>query len=299
MEVTTYFNSSKISWKKQGLSIDILQINEIPRSKKPKLSERPFEDLLIKSEDYGISLKKGNFRKSMEDTYSVYHSPQTSKNPIKSVFALFDGHSGQEASKYASANLIQNIKSFDSQGLTEAFLATDTQYCSINPNKGGTTVALAILDKSTLICANVGDTKIILAKKSSFEVLSYDHVASDIFEKQRIECAGGYISNVHTIKRVCGQLAITRSIGDPKLKNFVIPLPYVSSIELGIEDLAVVLASDGIFETLKVEDVWNLVRENIEREAWEIADLICDEAITKGSKDNSSVLIIKLKNWVI
>lgn len=296
MEVTAQLQITKNTWKKSGLSLNIMQINETPSLKKPKFSNTPTTDLLVKSSEFGICLKKGKYRKSLEDTYSVNQNLQLSENsPIKSAFALFDGHSGKQACKFASLNLIQNIKSFDPQGLCDAFQKTDSEFCLTLNNKGGTTAALTIIDNLTLISANVGDTKIILVKKHSHEVLSYDHLASDKLEQDRIEKAGGYISKVHNINRVCGQLAITRSIGDAKLKSFLSSSPYIKTTELQAEDLAVILASDGIFETLSIDLVCTLARDQISLDPWQIAESITEEALTTGSKDNVSTLVIKLK----
>lgn len=297
MEVTAKLQIARNTWKKSELSLNILQINETPSLKKPKFSNTPTKDLLIKSGDYGISLKKGNYRKSLEDTFCVYQNLQLSESLSKmSAFALFDGHSGKDACKYASLNLVPNIKSSDALGLSEAFQRTDSEFCSTYNNKGGTTVALIIIDHLSLISANVGDTKIILVKKYSFEVLSYDHLASDKKEQERVEKAGGYISKVHNINRVCGQLAITRSIGDTKLKSFMTSLPYIKSTELQSEDLAVVLASDGIFETLSIDLVCTIVRDQINLDPWKIAESLSEEALSSGSKDNVSALVLKLSN---
>ena len=283
------------SWKKQGLNLDICEINRSCKAKRPKLSDEALEDILIEDERYGVSAKKGNFRKQMEDCYSV--SIEMQNCSLKHAFAIFDGHSGTQASTFASETLIKNIDSADEQGIVQAFQLTDCLFCDKNPIKGGTTVALAILDHTNLVTANIGDTKIILVRENSFEILSYDHVASDISEQSRIEMAGGYIINVHNTLRVCGQLALTRSIGDARYKDYLIPIPHVRTTRLGIEDIAVVIASDGLFESLSPAQTAQVVRENQKLRQSEIAEILSSEAIDGGSKDNVTVMVIKLQEF--
>ncbi|OMJ67338.1 hypothetical protein SteCoe_35525 [Stentor coeruleus] len=295
MEVSNRSYKAIRSWRKEGLNLDICEINRTFKYKKQKLFEVSIKDILIEEEKYGICAKKGNYRKEMEDTYSV--TMELHNSSFKHAFAIFDGHSGTEASVFASKNLIKNINTLDEKGIIEAFQLTDILFCNDNPRKGGTTVALTIIDHGHLISANIGDTKIILVKNSSFEILSYDHVASDSSEQSRIELAGGYIINTHNTMRVCGQLAITRSIGDARYKDFLIPIPYFKTTKMSVEDIALVIASDGLFETLSPEQVGAIVREKQEHQPSQIAETLAAEAIDSGSKDNVTVMVIKLQEF--
>lgn len=294
MEVSNPYKALK-SWKKQGLNLDICEINNSFKYKKQKISEFCLNDLLIEGEKYGICAKKGNFRKQMEDTYDIVLELQNSS--FKHAFAIFDGHSGAAASVFASKNLIKSIETLDEKGIIEAFQLTDILFCNDNPKKGGTTVALTIIDHDHLLSANIGDTKIILVKNSSFEVLSYDHVASDIGEQSRIEHAGGCIINHRNTMRVCGQIAITRSIGDARYKNYLISVPHFKATKISIEDIALVIASDGLFETLSPEQVSNIIREKQGYRPSQIAETLTAEAIESGSKDNITVMIVKLQEY--
>ena len=295
MEVSSESFGALKTWKKKGLRLDICEINKTFKYKKPKICEVALEDTLIEGERYGVCSKKGSFRKIMEDTYSV--SLEIHNCAFKHAFAIFDGHSGTEASVFASKNLINNIDTIDEQGIVDAFQLTDYLFCSENPQRGGTTVALAVLDHTKLFTANIGDTKIILIKQNSYQVLSYDHIASDTNEKTRIEMAGGYVINRHNILRVCGQLAITRSIGDARYKDYLIPLPYFQSTNLAVDDVALVIASDGLFEVLTPYLVAEIVKEKSHHSPSEIAEVLTSEAIEGGSKDNVTVIVVKLQEF--
>ena len=295
MEVSNQSYRPLSSWKKQGLNLDICEINRTFKCKKKKLTEVVIEDSLIEGERYGVSAKKGKYRKEMEDTYGVVLEMHNC--PFKHAFAIFDGHSGHEASLFASKNLISKIENLDEEGIVKAFQIIDYLFCNENPLKGGTTVGLTILDHTHLITANLGDTKIILIKEDSFEVLSYDHITSDIDERTRIELAGGYIINHHNTLRVCGQLAITRSLGDARFKDYIIPIPYFQKKKLSIDDIALVIASDGLFEVLNPCDIASMVRDKINHKPSDIAEVLTSEAIDGGSRDNVTVMVVKLKEF--
>jgi serine/threonine protein phosphatase PrpC len=283
------------SWRREGLMLDISEINRTFQHKKPKLSEVIIKDILVDEERYGISSKKGRYRKEQEDTYHV--ELELHSNSFKHAFAIFDGHSGCEASSFASKNLINNINSVDETGIIEAFRKTDECFCDLHPQKGGTTAGLAIIDQVYLITANIGDTRILIIRTSSFEVLSYDHVASDLSEKNRVEKAGGYITCHRNIDRVCGQLAITRSIGDARYKDYIISNPFYTKNKMNIDDIALVIASDGLFEGMSCEEVANIVREKQEFNPCQIAEVLTSEAFERGSKDNVTVMVIKLREF--
>ena len=295
MEISTQSCRVLKTWRRDTLLIDISEINRSFQTKKPKLSEVIIKDIIVDEERYGISSKKGRYRKDQEDAYQVVM--ELHNNSFKHAFAIFDGHSGAEASNFASKNLISQISNLDESGISEAFKHVDEEFCQLNPKKGGTTVGLSVIDNVNLLTANIGDTRIILVRTSNFQVLSYDHVASDDNEKLRVEKAGGYITQHHRTKRVCGQFAITRSIGDARYKEYIISAPYFKNTRMSIDDLALVIASDGLFEVMSNEEVVQVVREKIDFSPCQIAEVLSTEAVDRGSKDNVTVIVVKLKEF--
>lgn len=73
--------------------------------------------------------------------------------------------------------------------------------------------------------------------------LSYDHKGSDAQEAKRITDLGGFMMN----NRVNGVLAVTRSLGDSVMKEFVVGNPYTTETILtqGQDDF-LILACDGV-----------------------------------------------------
>jgi len=72
--------------------------------------------------------------------------------------------------------------------------------------------------------------------------LTYDHKGSDKQEAKRITDAGGFVMS----GRVNGVLAVTRSLGDSSMKEYVVGSPYTTETELGSEDEFLILACDGV-----------------------------------------------------
>lgn len=72
--------------------------------------------------------------------------------------------------------------------------------------------------------------------------LTYDHKGSDAQEAKRITDAGGYVMN----NRVNGVLAVTRSLGDSSMKEFVVGAPYTTETTLSEEDTLLIVACDGV-----------------------------------------------------
>lgn len=82
----------------------------------------------------------------------------------------------------------------------------------------------------------------IHSRKNKAVRLSYDHKGSDSQEAKRIMDLGGFMMN----NRVNGILAVTRSIGDSVMKEFVVGNPFTTETELGPEDDYLILACDGV-----------------------------------------------------
>jgi len=72
--------------------------------------------------------------------------------------------------------------------------------------------------------------------------LTYDHKGSDRQEAKRITDAGGFVLS----GRVNGVLAVTRSLGDSSMKEYVVGAPYTTETELCDGDEFLILACDGV-----------------------------------------------------
>lgn len=106
-------------------------------------------------------------------------------------------------------------------------------------------VAVAVPPLTTrrvLYCANAGDARGVLCRRGKAVRLTYDHKGSDRQEAKRITDAGGFVLS----GRVNGVLAVTRSLGDSSMKEFVVGAPYTTETELCNDDEFLILACDGV-----------------------------------------------------
>lgn len=93
-----------------------------------------------------------------------------------------------------------------------------------------------------LYTANVGDARAVISRGGKAVRLTYDHKGSDAQEAKRITDAGGFVMN----NRVNGVLAVTRSLGDASMKEFVVGAPYTTETTLDDDDEFLIIACDGV-----------------------------------------------------
>ena len=134
----------------------------------------------------------------------------------------------------------------------------------------------------------MGDTRAVISKNGIAERLSYDHRATDPAEVDRVKSGGGIVVD----GRVGGSLAITRAFGDHSLKkDGVIAKPFIKKLVLKNSDKFLVIASDGVWDSMEDQDAVNYCKE--ESSSKDIAQAIVKGALDKGSKDNTSCIVIR------
>ena len=163
--------------------------------------------------------------------------------------------------------------------------------------------------------ANSGDARVVLGQHGQpAERLSVDHRVDDPQEVQRIAQAGGFCWK----GRVLGILAVTRSLGDHLLKEFVIAEPAVRQIQIPMNENGsteqsgagtetnqrttssitapskpssfVILACDGLWDVMSDQEAVDAVRE-FEGEKRDVAEKLVQEGLTRGSTDNLTVIV--------
>lgn len=96
------------------------------------------------------------------------------------------------------------------------------------------------------------------------------------------------------LARVGGQLAVTRSIGDHALRDQgVIPSPYTRRLIIRPSDRYIIIATDGVWDSLTESNIWELVGHKSEA-AETVTRKIVKCALDKGSRDNVTCLTLKL-----
>ncbi|KAF6986487.1 hypothetical protein CFC21_004234 [Triticum aestivum] len=171
----------------------------------------------------------------------------------------------------------------------------------------GSTAVVAVVGRRRIVVANCGDSRAVLSRGGVAVPLSTDHKPDRPDELQRVEAAGGRVINWNG-SRVLGVLSTSRSIGDYYLKPYVSAEPEVTAVERTGKDEFLVLASDGLWDVVSNDEACRVARSCLTgraaavfpesvagRSAADAAALLAELAITRGSKDNISVVVVELK----
>ncbi|XP_077229367.1 putative protein phosphatase 2C 14 [Tasmannia lanceolata] len=236
-----------------------------------KCRAKAFEDETVgyMGTGYGVFAKKGK-KKFMEDTHKIIsHLNGDSK---KGFFGVYDGHGGRRAAEFVAENLHGNIlgimeKCKGRMGKQEAikagYLMTDREYLK-QGLASGTCCVTALIEEGDISVSNLGDCRAVLCRGGVAEALTNDHKAGREDERNRIESKGGYVDNHRGTWRVQDTLAVSRSIGDFHLKEWVLAepdskiFPFTSDMEF------LVLASDGLWEKVGNQEAIDAAKKCID-----------------------------------
>ncbi len=180
--------------------------------------------------------------------------------------------------------------------MKESFIEVDKKWEEHVKSKGsgwsgrnsGTTALVCLLTKEKLYIGNLGDTRGVMVRDNSVIRLSKDHKPSDLEEEDRIRNLGGDVMKGNaTGMRVNGTLAVSRAIGDLHVTPYVIPEPFVTTIQLTNKDKLMVLACDGLWDVMSDEEAGDMASSHT-------AVYLRDIAYSRQSEDNISVVVVRL-----
>eukprot|EP00252_Welwitschia_mirabilis_P012958 TRINITY_DN2861_c0_g1_i1.p1 TRINITY_DN2861_c0_g1~~TRINITY_DN2861_c0_g1_i1.p1 ORF type:complete len:485 (+),score=117.17 TRINITY_DN2861_c0_g1_i1:163-1617(+) len=215
---------------------------------------------------YGCFSKKGRRKQVMEDTFCVKTS---SEDHQQGFFGVFDGHGGRKAADFASKKLGKKIleaiaigngdRSQIVQAVRDGYLATDREFLEMGVNSG-TCAVTALIKDGSLAVANVGDCRAVLSRNGNADAVTSDHKAGGEAERNRIEKLGGFVDFHGGAWRVQGTLAVSRSIGDSHLKEWVSAEPDIKELQIQPDCEFLILASDGLWEKVSNQEAVDIVR---------------------------------------
>jgi serine/threonine protein phosphatase PrpC len=251
----------------------------------------------------------------MEDAHTIILNMQNHLDT--GFFGIFDGHSGSTCSKYVAELLPKNLdklSQWNEHDITRVVMNTDQDFLDAeeykNKDDGSAGIfTIASYDESTskytLLNANIGDSRTVLAQKQSDGsylaiACTQDHKPTNDEERKRIEEAGGFVQ----MSRVDGQLALSRAFGDRMLKTLHLPPekrkvtsnPEIISTEATKDDF-LFLACDGIYEgdVFNRDDVIKYIAEHLQKtdDLATICAAVLDECLKRGSRDNMTAMIVQ------
>ncbi|RZB83181.1 putative protein phosphatase 2C 39 isoform B [Glycine soja] len=275
---------------------------------------------MSKNITHGYHLVKGKSYHDMED-YVVAQFKQIDNNEL-GLFAIFDGHAGQNVPNYLRSHLFDNILhepdfwKEPADAVKRAYSKTDSNILDMSGElgRGGSTAVTAILvNCQKLIVANIGDSRAVLCKKGVAKQLSVDHEPTA--EHEDIKNRGGFVSNFPVylehdrlcssakdtafvinsgdVPRVDGRLAVSRAFGDKSLKKHLSSEPFVTVENIGDDAEFVILASDGLWKVMSNQEAANCIK-NI-KDARSSAKRLTEEAVNRKSTDDISCIVVKFQ----
>lgn len=224
------------------------------------------------------------------------------------VCAVFDGHAGRHAATFAQKHLIRyltkelehnNPKGLNDVGIWDALKKCCQKLDEDFPgSSGGTTAAIVLILEGKIWVANVGDSRVILERNGKTTQASEDAKVDIERYRKKIYKDHGVIYE----GRVNGRLAVARAIGDKNVKGAkgkccVSSHPKITNYPLkDYEGGHLVIACDGLYDAASSDEVGVAVHRMAElgESPSSIAIRLVDGAIRNRSKDNVSVIVMKL-----
>jgi serine/threonine protein phosphatase PrpC len=227
--------------------------------------------------------------------------------PGLALVAVFDGHGGDAAAHFCAERLAARLASAWPSGASTSAAADALRRCfddlnrsfleSAGADDSGATALAALCMPDRLLVANAGDCRAVLWRGDALVPLTRDHTPSSKPEAERVRRAGGSIrSTVDGKPRVEGKIQVTRCIGDRPLRQFgLVSTPEIREEAICEHDKAVVLASDGLWDVVSNERVLHCLIHTAKSPDM-IAKRLLAEAMERGTTDNTTVLVIFLKD---
>ena len=212
------------------------------------------------------------------------------EQPEQFFIGVCDGHGmfGHFVSEYVIKFLPEKVNSISTdESIKEAFLTIQksllNENTKIDISLSGTTCTSVIISPEKIICANIGDSRAILARyeNGAYNVinLSRDHKLTEPDEMKRIINNGGVIKQYYNDKNkeyigpkrvflnnieIPG-LPMSRSIGDSIAHNIgVISEPEIFKFNYKGNEKFIIVASDGIWKYIDSEECVNIMKEYYE-----------------------------------
>ena len=274
-----------------------------------ELKEIPITKTISKIDSCSIAgFSSPNIQKENQDKFFI---KQNFLENSTFFIGVCDGHgnNGHLVSEYITKKLPENLKNININSIKNAFIKTNNSLINnpkIDCTLSGSTCTSLIITKEKIICANLGDSRAVLAKYENGKYnsinLSRDHKPTEIDEMKRILIKGGRISQIYDneIGEFLGPqrvwiknsnipgLAMSRSFGD----NLAHSVGVISEPEIKIFDFCgnekfIVLASDGVWEYVDSDECVDIVKNYYENDKDAIGALneLVKVAFTRWEKE--------------
>eukprot|EP00602_Paraphysomonas_sp_CaronLab_P002170 CAMPEP_0185027812 /NCGR_PEP_ID=MMETSP1103-20130426/13044_1 /TAXON_ID=36769 /ORGANISM="Paraphysomonas bandaiensis, Strain Caron Lab Isolate" /LENGTH=635 /DNA_ID=CAMNT_0027561947 /DNA_START=194 /DNA_END=2101 /DNA_ORIENTATION=- len=261
--------------------------------------------------DVGVCSVQGR-RPYQEDQYAVCRflrdpTSQPDSAPETHFFGVFDGHAGGKCSKAICTTIPYQFSRDDSfatkvpTALKKAIQRTNEQFLEVAGRmrlNDGSTAVCVVLRGLTMTISNVGDSRACLITARKGITLTEDHKPSSPTEHRRIASFGGTVTYNTGIARVAGVLAVSRAFGNYGIRSLIRADPDITQRELTPDDDFLILASDGLWDVFRANEVAEVCYTLQKHGVRKIADQLVQLALTRGSMDNITAVVVSLTKYI-
>ena len=279
-----------------------------------------------------VGQANGKSKKDNQDAFIIHSN--LNGNLSNYLFSVCDGHgaNGHFVSRLLKKKFAKKFESFlneyksQENSIKRAYAAT-VKSCEgllreakIDTQASGSTMVSVVVLSNLLVCANIGDSRAVLGKKTNgwvAEDLSRDHKPELPDEAARIRDKNGRIFpfvafngqqlGPHRVwlpyEDIPG-LAMSRSIGDDIAASVgVVSDPEFSSRVIGSKDFFMIVASDGLWEFISSKEAVQVVGNLLDSGKQAFA---CDELVSlavkrwnkiDGGVDDITVLVVFINKY--
>lgn len=273
--------------------------------------------MVIKNITVSKSSVKGK-RPTNEDVEVDFINLRSTGAPIDSTFAAIDlfivcdGHGGSSVSAAVAPMLkdeftnkdhdypLSNTKIYNMYDRIQKKLTDNDSGIA---NKCGTTAIVMARyfknDKFWLQIVNLGDCRAVASINGRAVPLTNDHKPNWPDEQKRIDTVNLTASKVKRVYFDCGDwrvgdLSVSRAFGDLDNVPHVTHVPDIFNYEIDKDFEFIVIACDGLWDVLQNHAVINIVRNGLKEVDRNEARFLTYSALSSGSTDNVSVIVVKL-----
>lgn len=112
---------------------------------------------------------------------------------------------------------------------------------------------------------------------------------------------GGYVDICRGVWRIQGCLAVSRSIGDAHLKQWVSAEPETKLVRIQPQHELLILASDGLWDKVSNQEAVDMARPLCvgadTPEPLKACRKLVDLSVSRGSLDDISVMLVRLDHF--
>jgi serine/threonine protein phosphatase PrpC len=236
----------------------------------------------------GVAADAG-LRAHMEDRWAVRAAPG-------GLFAaVYDGHGGAAVADHAAAELhLAAIRAL--QAGLDAAAALERAFAEVAQAtadaESGSTAAAFWLAGATLTTAHVGDSRVVRVGRTDVDALTRDHRIDAPDERARVLSMGASLDPPYVVRGGHG-LMMTRSFGDRWFRPVgVLAEPEIGRHAVRAGDVAVVAATDGLWDVLGLDETARVVRAGATAAA--AARALVEAALERGATDNVTAVVVRL-----